>query len=82
MALIKTLLCLSFVLVLCSMLAEAHKHSSKPMLLLVSFDGFRWDYLNKFELTNFQKLKSNGSHAEYIYNSFVTVTFPSKPTLL
>ena len=51
--------------------------SNKPLMLLVSFDGFRWDYLNKFNLTNFNYLKSIGSHAEFIYNSFATVTFPS-----
>ena len=50
--------------------------SQHPLLLLVSFDGFRWDYLNHHNLTNFNRLKMMGSHADYIYNSFSTVTFP------
>lgn len=53
-----------------------------PMLLLVSFDGFRWDYLKKFDLPNFNYLKSIGSHSEYIYNSFATVTFPNHWTIV
>ena len=44
----------------------------------VSFDGFRWDYLKRFDLPNFNYLKLHGSHAEHIKNSFATVTFPSK----
>ena len=39
--------------------------------------GFRWDYLNRHALPTFNKLKSAGSHADYIVNSFSTVTFPN-----
>ncbi len=54
---------------------NAHKHSDKPLLLLVSFDGFRWDYLNKYNLPNFNSLKKNSSYADFIYNQFVTGKF-------
>lgn len=68
-----SLVCLS-----CSLLnIQTHKHSEKPLVLLVSFDGFRWDYLKKFNLTNFNYLKKEGSHADFIHNSFATVTFPN-----
>lgn len=56
--------------------------SDQPLMLLVSFDGFRWDYLKRFNLTNFNYLKSVGSHAEYIQNSFATVTFPNHWTIV
>jgi predicted AlkP superfamily pyrophosphatase or phosphodiesterase len=56
--------------------------SEHPLLLLVSFDGFRWDYLNHHNLTNFNRLKIMGSHADYIYNSFSTVTFPNHWTIV
>ncbi len=56
---------------------KSHFNSSNPLMLLVSFDGFRWDYLKTYNLTNFNYLKSVGSHSEFIYNSFSTVTFPS-----
>ena len=48
-----------------------------PLVLLVSFDGFRHDYLEKHNLKNFNLLKSIGSYADFIYNSFVTATFPN-----
>ncbi len=53
----------------------AHKHSDKPLLLLVSFDGFRWDYLTKYNLKNFNLLRKNSSYADFIYNQFVTGKF-------
>ena len=56
--------------------------SDHPILLLVSFDGFRWDYLNYHNLSNFNKLKLMGSHADFIYNSFSTVTFPNHWTIV
>jgi len=59
-----------------------HAHSSEPLLLLVSFDGFRWDYLNHHNLTNFNSLKQNGTYADFIYNSFATVTFPNHWTIV
>lgn len=58
------------------------QQSAQPMLLLVSFDGFRWDYLNMYNLTNFNYLKNLGSHADYIINSFSTVTFPNHWTIV
>jgi ectonucleotide pyrophosphatase/phosphodiesterase family protein 5 len=57
--------------------ATAHKHSSNPLLLVVSFDGFRWDYLNMHQLPNFNYLKSFGAHADLTQSEFVTLTFPN-----
>lgn len=51
--------------------------SSNPLLLLISFDGFRWDYLSRSRLPNFEYLKKIGSHANYVKNTFATVTFPN-----
>lgn len=54
-----------------------------PLLLLVSFDGFRWDYLENNTLNNFQQyFVNNGVKAKYgLINSFSTVTFPNHWTL-
>lgn len=78
----------SFVLLISSLASVNCRHyitrQSKeeiPLLLLVSFDGFRWDYLLKHNLTNFNYLKAQGSHAEFIRNSFATVTFPNHWTI-
>ena len=61
---------------------ESEKTQAPPLMLLISFDGFRWDYLKKHTLKNFNYLKSIGSHANFIYNSFATVTFPNHWTLV
>ena len=50
----------------------------KPKLLVVSFDGFRWDYLDRLDVTlkNFEKFLENGVRAEvkYWYESFLIQT--------
>lgn len=61
---------------------ETHDHSAEPLMLLISFDGFRWDYLKTHNLSNFNYLKENGAYADYINNSFTTVTFPNHWTMV
>ena len=63
-------------------LTNAHKHSANPLLLLVSFDGFRWDYFKMYDLPNLSFLKSQGSHATFVKNNFVTATFPNHWSLV
>lgn len=56
--------------------------NENPLLLFVSFDGFRWDYLTRYNLTNFNYLKQIGSYSDYVYSSFDTSTFPNHWTLV
>lgn len=53
-------------------------------LLLISFDGFRWDYLQRqnTSLPNFNKLVFNGVKAKWIEDVFVTQTFPNHYTIV
>lgn len=46
-------------------------------VLLISFDGFRYDYLNKVETPNFDSLISNGVQAEGLIPVFPSKTFPN-----
>lgn len=62
-------------------LVNGRPMGENPLLLLISFDGFRWDYLHMHNLSNFNYLKSKGTHAEFIRNSFATVTFPNHWTI-
>lgn len=48
-----------------------------PYLLLVSFDGFRQDYTEHFDLPNFTKFISEGSAAEGLIPCFPSKTFPN-----
>lgn len=50
-------------------------------VLLVSMDGFRWDYLKKVPTPNFDSLARNGTKAEFINNTFITKTFPCHYTI-
>jgi predicted AlkP superfamily pyrophosphatase or phosphodiesterase len=46
-------------------------------VLLVSFDGFRWDYDKMYSTPNLNKLASDGVKAERLIPSFPTKTFPN-----
>nr|CAD7448526.1 unnamed protein product [Timema bartmani] len=51
--------------------------STHPILLVVSFDGFRYNYFNKGVTPTMDSLKPEGSRAEYMNNVFPTKTFPN-----
>ena len=48
----------------------------KYQVLLVSMDGFRWDYVNHVSTPNFDALAREGVKTPYINNTFITKTFP------
>ncbi|XP_076835232.1 bis(5'-adenosyl)-triphosphatase enpp4 [Brachyhypopomus gauderio] len=50
-------------------------------LLILSFDGFRADYLNKFAFPNLQKFYSDGVLINQLTNVFTTKTFPNHYSL-
>lgn len=53
-----------------------------PPLLLVSFDGFRADYLKTFPMTNLTRFYSRGVLVKELNNVFITKTFPNHYTLV
>ncbi|XP_018544720.1 bis(5'-adenosyl)-triphosphatase enpp4 isoform X1 [Lates calcarifer] len=53
-----------------------------PPLLLVSFDGFRADYLRRFPMPNLKLLYSQGVLVEQLTNVFITKTFPNHYSLV
>ncbi|XP_067116064.1 bis(5'-adenosyl)-triphosphatase enpp4 [Osmerus mordax] len=56
--------------------------TTPPPVLLVSFDGFRADYLKRFSLPNLEKLYSQGVLVEQLTNVFTTKTFPNHYSLV
>uniref|UniRef100_A0A336LSC3 CSON002689 protein n=1 Tax=Culicoides sonorensis TaxID=179676 RepID=A0A336LSC3_CULSO len=48
-----------------------------PLLLVISFDGFGPNYLDRGITPNLKKLYSAGTHAPYLRNVFPTKTFPN-----
>ena len=60
----------------------AHAQDSVGYVVLVSFDGFRHDYVKKFNPPNFKSFISNGSGAHSLIPSFPSKTFPNHYTLV
>ena len=67
-------LILFILLIFCSC---SNKHNSSSIVLLVSFDGFRYDYMNEIDTPNFDFLKVNGVKAESLAPIFPSFTFPN-----
>lgn len=53
----------------------------KPYVIMVSMDGFRYDYAEKYEAKNILRLASEGVSAESMIPSFPSSTFPNHYTL-
>ncbi|XP_036406121.1 ectonucleotide pyrophosphatase/phosphodiesterase family member 5 [Megalops cyprinoides] len=51
-------------------------------LLLVSFDGFRWDYLKRVPTPNFNALMEEGVRVQQVENTYITKTFPNHYTMV
>lgn len=50
---------------------------TKPYVILISADGFRYDYPEKFKAENLLKLSENGVRAEAMLPSYPSITFPN-----
>lgn len=58
-------------------LGSTAQEQKKPYVILVSLDGFRWDYPNHFETPNLDKIAKNGVKAQSMQPSYPTKTFPN-----
>lgn len=54
----------------------------KPTVILISLDGFRYDYLEKYRPPALGKLASDGVRAKWMIPSFPTKTFPNHYTIV
>ena len=55
---------------------------SKPYVILISADGFRYDYAEKYHAENLLKLRSSGVQAKSMIPSFPSVTYPNHYTVI
>lgn len=53
-----------------------------PRLLLVSVDGMRWDFLDRYPTPNFDRVAAAGVRAERLIPSFPSKTFPNHYTIV
>src|ERR1041384_1150291 len=49
----------------------------QPTVILISFDGFRWDYTSKTPTPTLTRLMTRGVHARNLIPSFPSKTFPN-----
>lgn len=49
----------------------------KPTVILISLDGFRYDYLEKYRAPNLDRLWRAGVRAKWLTPAFPSLTFPS-----
>ena len=53
-----------------------------PILILVSFDGWRWDYIDRAKVPNLKALAARGVRAKELIPSFPSLTFPNHYTIV
>ncbi|HSE37379.1 MAG TPA: ectonucleotide pyrophosphatase/phosphodiesterase [Blastocatellia bacterium] len=71
---------------LLTLIASAYEPSKatnalRPTVILISLDGFRDDYLDKFQPPNLLSLARDGVRARWMIPSFPTKTFPNHYTI-
>uniref|UniRef100_A0A3Q3A2Q9 Ectonucleotide pyrophosphatase/phosphodiesterase family member 7 n=1 Tax=Kryptolebias marmoratus TaxID=37003 RepID=A0A3Q3A2Q9_KRYMA len=69
-------------LVLLAVVCVTCKPLKKKKLLLVSFDGFRWDYDQDVDTPHLDQLAVDGVKAKYITPPMLTMTSPSHFTTI
>lgn len=77
--------CVIFLLTLLaalSLLAQNAVRDLKPTIILISLDGFRYDYVDKFKTPDLGRLAKTGVRAKWMIPSFPTKTFPNHFTIV
>ncbi len=63
-------------------LAITNFAQTKPYVILISFDGFRWDYLDRGISPNLEKIRENGVSALSLRPSYPSKTFPNHLSII
>jgi predicted AlkP superfamily pyrophosphatase or phosphodiesterase len=71
--------------IVCLLAVGAHRAPSAatdPLLVLVSFDGWRWDYTDRPEARRLRALAARGVRVREMIPSFPVLTFPNHYTIV
>ncbi len=68
-------------LISCNNNTKKEKNTT-PYLIVVSMDGFRWDYPEMYDTPNLDKIASEGVKSEALIPSFPSKTFPNHYTIV
>ncbi|KAL1517368.1 hypothetical protein ABEB36_001138 [Hypothenemus hampei] len=55
--------------------------SKHPILIVVSYDAFRYNFFESEELPNMEEVRHRGVYADHLINVFPTKTFPNHHTI-
>jgi predicted AlkP superfamily pyrophosphatase or phosphodiesterase len=55
---------------------------AQPYVILISFDGFRWDYVNRGITPNIDSIKAHGVSALSLRPDFPSITFPNHYSII
>jgi predicted AlkP superfamily pyrophosphatase or phosphodiesterase len=66
----------------CAQRSSDNAPAGTPVVILVSFDGWRWDYDAKAPAPNLRSLMARGVRAEGLIPSFPSKTFPNHYTIV
>ena len=58
------------------------EHRDKPYVILVSLDGFKPEYLDRWDLPNFKRALARGARARWMQPVFPSLTFPNHYSLV
>lgn len=58
------------------------EHLSQPYVILVSLDGFKAEYLDRWDLPNFKRAMARGTRARWMDPVFPSLTFPNHYSLV
>ncbi|MEH6308471.1 ectonucleotide pyrophosphatase/phosphodiesterase [Olivibacter sp. CPCC 100613] len=61
---------------------NAPKQLDKPYVILISADGFRYDYTKKYHAQHLKQLAEKGVMADALIPSFPSITFPNHYTIV
>ena len=56
---------------------NAPRHQDAPYVVLISIDGFRWDYVDRREARSLKSIAEQGVRGERLLPVFPTLTFPN-----
>ncbi|MBX7151824.1 ectonucleotide pyrophosphatase/phosphodiesterase [bacterium] len=75
---------LRILVLICFLFGQAfsQENSFKPTVILISFDGFRWDYPERTSTPNLHELIQTGVRAKGLIPSFPTKTFTNHYTIV
>jgi predicted AlkP superfamily pyrophosphatase or phosphodiesterase len=77
MKLIKIARFIGFFILLGLNISYSQTVATRPYVILISFDGFRHDYVKRFQPPHLQQFIQKGTQAEALLPCFPSVTFPN-----